>query len=69
MSSKGPDSTCANLCRFHHDEYDAGREAFELKYGVDMPAQAAKLWKAWKAGRANARNLKTLEPAEESGNA
>jgi len=40
-SSKGPDSSCAPLCRKHHDEYDAGREAFEKKYGVDMKALAA----------------------------
>jgi len=40
-SSKGPDSSCVPLCRKHHDEYDAGREAFEKKYGVDMKALAA----------------------------
>lgn len=40
-SSKGPDSSCAPLCRTHHREYDAGRKAFEKKYGVDMKAVAA----------------------------
>jgi hypothetical protein len=67
-SSKGPDSGCANLCRVHHDEYDAGREAFERKYGVDMQAQAARLWLIWNARSANARNVRAMETAEESGN-
>lgn len=40
MSSKGPDSSCAPLCRKHHREYDANREAFEEKYGIDMKAKA-----------------------------
>lgn len=40
MRSKGPDSSCAPLCRAHHREYDAGRKAFEAKYGVDMQAEA-----------------------------
>ncbi len=41
MSSKGPDSGCAPLCRSHHSEYDSGREAFELKYNVSMAKEAA----------------------------
>lgn len=41
MSSKGPDSSCAPLCAKHHLEYDAGREAFEKKYNVDMQKVAA----------------------------
>lgn len=42
MRSKGPDSSRVPLCRNpHHREYDAGREAFELKYGLDMKAQAS----------------------------
>jgi hypothetical protein len=41
MRSKGPDSSCVPLCRKHHDEYDAGRKAFEKKYGVSMKALAA----------------------------
>lgn len=44
MSSKGPDSTCAPLCRIHHQEYDAGRLAFEHKYKLDMKAIAAAWW-------------------------
>lgn len=40
MSSKGPDSSCVPMCRKHHLEYDAGREAFEKKYGIDMKAKA-----------------------------
>ncbi len=48
MRSKGPDSSCAPLCRFpHHREYDAGRKAFEMKYGVDMKNEAAAHWAAW----------------------
>ena len=45
MSSKGPDSSCAPLCRRHHREYDAGRKSFEAKYSVDMSALAAAHWK------------------------
>jgi hypothetical protein len=45
MRSKGPDSSCVPLCRTHHMEYDAGRKAFELKYGLDMRA-LAKWWYA-----------------------
>lgn len=45
MSSKGPDSSCGPLCRVHHNEYDAGRAAFEKKYRVDMKAVAADHWK------------------------
>ena len=45
MSMKGPDRSRAPLCRVHHREYDAGRKAFELKYGVDMRSKAA----AWYA--------------------
>jgi hypothetical protein len=41
MGSKGPDSSCAPLCRVHHREYDAGRAAFEEKYGLDMAKEAA----------------------------
>ena len=47
MSSKGPDSSCVPLCREHHREYDAGREAFEKKYGVDMKALAAEYYAKW----------------------
>ena len=43
-SSKGPDSSCAPLCRAHHMEYDNGREAFEEKYGIDMAREAAIHW-------------------------
>jgi hypothetical protein len=41
MGSKGRDSSCAPLCRKHHQEYDAGRAVFGEKYGVDMPKIAA----------------------------
>ncbi len=47
MRSKGPDSSCAPLCRVHHREYDAGPKAFEMKYGVDMKNEAAAHWAAW----------------------
>lgn len=40
MGSKGPDSSCAPLCRMHHREYDAGRAAFEKRYKVDMRREA-----------------------------
>jgi hypothetical protein len=41
MSSKGPDSSCAPLCRPCHSEYDAGRKAFEVKTNLNMAAVAA----------------------------
>lgn len=53
MRMKGPDSSCAPLCRVHHDEYDGrrklpngevGRLAFEAYYGVDMKAVAKAWW-------------------------
>lgn len=47
MRSKGPDSSCAPLCRKHHREYDAGREAFEEKYAVSMSAIAAETFAAY----------------------
>ena len=40
MALKGPDSSCAPLCRVHHDEFDAGRYEFQMKYAVDMPREA-----------------------------
>ncbi len=51
MSSKGPDSACAPLCRMHHDEYDAGRARFERKYAVNMAREAAAHWEAWEGVR------------------
>jgi hypothetical protein len=47
MSSKGPDSSCAPLCRRHHREYDAGRAAFEAAYAIDMAALAVQWWADW----------------------
>ena len=47
MSSKGPDSSCAPGCRKHHREFDAGRKAFEAKYGVDMKAVSVELFASW----------------------
>lgn len=44
MRSKGTDSSCAPLCRLAHQEYDAGRVAFEEKYGIDMKLSAAAHW-------------------------
>lgn len=47
MRSKGPDSSCVPLCRWHHIEYDRDRHRFEIKYAVDMKAQAAKFYKEY----------------------
>lgn len=47
MRSKGADSSCVPLCRHHHREYDAGRAAFELKYGIDMKREAAAHYALW----------------------
>ncbi len=44
MRSKGPDASCAPLCRVHHDEYDAGRNVFEQKYRINMKLEAAVHW-------------------------
>lgn len=46
-SSKGPDSSCVPLCRKHHREYDAGRKAFEQKYGLKMREIAKELWERY----------------------
>lgn len=51
--SKGPDNSCAPLCRSHHREYDAGRKAFELKYAIDMKREAAAHWTAWQSAKGN----------------
>lgn len=51
LSSKGPDSSCAPLCRSHHKKYDSGRKAFELKYKVDMQKLAAAHWLAYRMER------------------
>lgn len=53
MGMKGPDSSCSPLCRGfdtpnHHREYDAGRERFQAKYGLDMQAEAAAQWKEFR---------------------
>lgn len=52
MGSKGSDSSCGPLCRGHHREYDAGRKAFEKKYGVDMKAIAAEHWQRYQQEKA-----------------
>ena len=53
---KGPDSSCAPMCRQHHDIYDGhaklpngevGREAFVKFYHVDPKDQAAECWTIW----------------------
>ena len=54
MRSKGRDSSCAPLCRDHHDQFDGhkrlpngkvGRVAFEEYYLLDMKSVAEKCWK------------------------
>lgn len=47
MGSKGPDSSCAPLCRIHHREYDSGRQAFEHKYGLDMRLEASRWYQEY----------------------
>lgn len=47
MRSKGPDSSCAPLCREHHREYDGCRKAFEFKYGINMQEKAAEWYAAY----------------------
>jgi len=48
--SKGPDSSCAPLCRVHHREYDAGRKKFEAKYGIEMRTVAGAFWFVFSTG-------------------
>ncbi len=52
MSSKGPDSSCVPLTPEEHREYDAGRNAFEKKHGIDMQAIAALYWKQYQVEHA-----------------
>lgn len=47
MSSKGSSYSCVPLTREEHREYDAGREAFELRYGVEMAAEVRRLNSTW----------------------
>lgn len=47
MASKGDDSACVPLSMSVHDEYDAGRLAFEHKYGIDLKAIAAQYYAQW----------------------
>lgn len=70
MRQKGPDDSCAPLCRIHHDEYDGhrklpngdvGRKAFERFYCVDM-AEEAKAW--WALYRLELRNVRSADKGE-----
>jgi hypothetical protein len=47
MRSKGPDSSCAPLCRMCHNEYDSGREEFERRTGLDMRRIAREHWDSY----------------------
>ena len=47
MRQKGSDYSCVPLTREEHQEYDADRKAFELKYGVSMAAIVRELNHAW----------------------
>lgn len=47
MSSKGSSYSCVPLTRAEHDEYDAGRAAFEAKYGVCMRDVVRSLNHSW----------------------
>jgi len=61
MGTKAPDSTCAPLCRHHHDEFDGRRRvtnesidphaAFEARYAIDMRAVAAAHYTEYINGR------------------
>lgn len=47
MRMKGPDSSCAPLCRKHHREFDSGRARFEAKYVIDMCAVAERWYRMY----------------------
>lgn len=49
MSSKGPDSSCVPLCRSHHQEYDAAREAFENRHGFLVRSRATLYYQGYLA--------------------
>jgi len=51
MRSKGSDFSCVPLTREEHREYDAGREAFEQKYGIVMAEIVADLNLRWQSIR------------------
>ncbi len=57
MRSKGPGAKCAPLCRRHHLEYDAGREAFEGKYALDMEEIADGWYYAFERRREAGKDL------------
>ena len=54
-SSKGSCYTCVPLTPAEHAEYDAGRQAFELRHGISMAVVVAELNHAWFA---HAREVK-----------
>lgn len=48
LSSKGPDSSCIPLCRYHHDEMDGRlsaavttKQQFAAKYGLNLVNESA----------------------------
>lgn len=62
MGQKGPDESCAPLCRVHHDQYDGqakllngglGHEAFERFYELEMREIASSWYRIYlrKTGR------------------
>lgn len=55
MSMKASDYSCVPLTRAEHREYDAGRAAFEAKYGVSMREQVKALNHAWFAHAAEVK--------------
>ncbi len=56
MRSKGPDSSCIPLCRFHHQEMDgqlttslSTKAKFAVKYSLDLAAVAAEYYARFKS--------------------
>ena len=68
FSSKGPDSSCIPLCRYHHDEMDGRlstatttKEQFAAKYGLDLANESAAHYAMYLAGEGDQWNtLSTL---------
>jgi hypothetical protein len=55
MRSKGSCYTCVPLTPEEHRQYDAGRQVFERRHGISMPAIVAELNHAWFAHAAEVK--------------
>lgn len=47
MASKGSDASCLPLCRTHHQQFDAGREYFNIYWGINCAELAKEYWEIY----------------------